>query len=148
MLVKNLLCQEKNVVSIDVGDSVYTACHRMTENNVSMLVVVNGSEVAGLFSEHDLATNVLDRNLDPRKTMVCTVMSPIVVAVSPHDTIDHALGLLERHRLHHLLVVDNGRVLDILSIRQIYSLVNQALATDLNHMRSYIGGDYSVPLPQ
>jgi CBS domain-containing protein len=111
-------------------------------------VVVNGSEVAGLFSEHDLATNVLDRNLDPRKTMVCTVMSPIVVAVSPHDTIDHALGLLERHRLHHLPVVDNGRVIDILSIRQIYSLVNQALAIDLNHMRAYIGGDYSAPLPQ
>jgi hypothetical protein len=44
--------------------------------------------------------------------------------------------------------VDNGRVIDILSIRQIYSLVNQALATDLNHMRAYIGGDYSAPLPQ
>jgi len=152
MFINTMMRQEKQVVSIDMGDSVYTACHRMTENNVSLLVVVHngaaGVETVGLFSEHDLTTKVLDCNLDPRKTMVAAAMSPIEVAVSPYDSVEHALKLLERHRLHHLPVVDNGRVIDILSIRQLYSLVNQALASDLNHLRAYIGGDYSAPLPQ
>ncbi|MBM3602570.1 MAG: CBS domain-containing protein [Alphaproteobacteria bacterium] len=146
MLIKQMVCQEKRIVTIDVGDSVYTACHRMTENHVSMLVVLNGNELAGLFSEHDLSTNVLDRNLDPRKTMVCSVMSPVVVAASPRDSLDHALALVERYRLHHLPVIEGGRVVDILSLRQLYRLVNQTLAADLDHLRAYIHGDYSAPV--
>jgi CBS domain-containing protein len=120
------------VLSIPSEATVYAALERMAEHDVGVLVVLDGGKPAGIFSERDLARKVELRGRTARATAVREVMTPEVLYVTPEHTLDRCLVLMKKDRVRHLAVAENGKVVGVVSARDI--LVD-AVAADERHIR-------------
>jgi len=100
-----------------VGPEAFvTECVRtMSSAKIGALLVLNGEKLAGIFTERDALNRVLAAGLDPRSTKVSEVMTKDPISVSPSTSVGEAMELVTRRRFRHLPVVDNGKVLALVS---------------------------------
>ena len=120
------------VFSIPAGDMVQAALERLAEHDVGVLVVLDGDRPVGIFSERDLARKVELRGRTAKTTAVREVMTPEVLYVTPGHTLDRCMVLMKKDRVRHLVVVENNKVVGVVSARDI--LVD-AVAEDEKHIR-------------
>jgi CBS domain-containing protein len=100
-----------------VGPEAFvTECVRtMSSEKIGALIVLNGEKLVGIFTERDALNRVLAAGLDPRTTKISDVMTKDPVSVSPGTTVGAAMELVTKRRFRHLPVVENGRVLALVS---------------------------------
>jgi len=97
-------------------DTTVTECVRqMNELKIGAMLVMEGERLAGIFTERDAMTRVLGGGLDPTRTPVAEVMSSDPVCVSPSTTLAEARALVTTKRIRHLPVVDDGKVVGMVS---------------------------------
>ncbi len=120
-------------LSIPAEATVHAALERMAEHDVGVLVVLDGDKPAGVFSERDLARKVELRGRTARDTAVREVMTPEVLYVTPEHTLDRCMALMKADRVRHLVVVEDNRVVGVVSARDI--LVD-AVAEDEKRIRN------------
>ena len=120
------------VLSIPADATVHAALERLAEHDVGVLVVLDGGKPVGIFSERDLARKVELRGRTAKGTMVRDAMTPQVIYVTPGHTLDRCLVLMKKDRVRHLAVAENGKVVGVVSARDI--LVD-AVAADERHIR-------------
>ena len=106
----------KNVISILPQQSVFDALVLMAEYKIGALVVVQNEQLAGIFSERDYAREVVLKGKTSKTTPISEVMTSEVIVVKPSDTVDHALSLITDKRIRHLPVIQNNKVVGMLSI--------------------------------
>ena len=121
------------VLSIPSEATVYAALERMAEHDVGVLVVLEGGKPVGIFSERDLARKVELRGRTANTTAVREAMTPEVLYVTPEHTLDRCMVLMKKDRVRHLAVAEDGKVVGVMSARDI--LVD-AVAADERHIRS------------
>ena len=107
------------VYSISPDDTVYDALKLMAEKNVGALVVLDGDRLAGLISERDYARKIVLEDKLSRETKVKEIMTAEVLTVTPDMDLDECMELITEKRKRHLPVVENDRVLGIISIGDI-----------------------------
>jgi CBS domain-containing protein len=100
-------------------DTVLHALVLMVERNIRAVLVLDGDRLAGIMTEHDYAREVELKGRTARETRVREIMTADLVTVGPDDSIEQCNLLLHRHRIHHLPVVENGRVLGMLSAHDV-----------------------------
>jgi CBS domain-containing protein len=100
-----------------VGPEVtVTECVRiMTATRIGALIVLDGEKLAGIFTERDALNKVLGAGLDPRSTKVAEVMTRDPVCAAPNMSVAAAMELVTKRRFRHLPIVENGRVLAVVS---------------------------------
>ena len=124
-------------------DAVVTEAVRlMTEYNVGIVIVMDGWRVAGVFSERDVARRVVDGGLDPARTRVCDVMTPAVITADADEDYQTALSRMDAANIRHLLVVDDGVPLSMVSIRDLIRVDLQDKTVEIECLREYL---YQVP---
>jgi CBS domain-containing protein len=97
-------------------DTQVTECVRlMTMKRIGALVVMDGERLIGIFTERDALTKVLAGGLDPRSTKVSEVMTKDPYCIAPTTTVGDAMELVTKRRFRHLPIVENGKVLAIVS---------------------------------
>lgn len=97
-------------------DASITECVRsMTVGKIGALIVMDGDRLIGIFTERDALNKVLAGNLDPGKTKVSEVMTKDPYCIGPTTTVGDAMRLITERRFRHLPIVDNGRVLAVVS---------------------------------
>lgn len=97
-------------------DALVTECVRtMSAAKIGALLVLNGDELVGIFTERDALNGVLAAGLDPKSTRISEVMTKDPVSVPPSTTVGAAMELVTKRRFRHLPVVDNGKVLALVS---------------------------------
>jgi len=106
----------KNVISILPQQSVFDALVLMAEYKIGALVVLQGEQLAGIFSERDYAREVVLKGKTSKTTPISEVMTSQVFAVKPEDTVDYALSIITDKRIRHLPVIQNNKVVGMLSI--------------------------------
>lgn len=99
--------------------TVAEAARRMAERNVGAVPVVDRGRVAGVFSERDLLTRVVAAGRDPAGTRVAEVMTTNLVVASPDDSYEECLRRMQRAGIRHLLVLAEGRLVGIVSLRDL-----------------------------
>jgi CBS domain-containing protein len=87
----------------------------MSSAKIGALLVLHGEKLVGIFTERDALNRVLAAGLDPRSTKVSDVMTKDPVSVSPSTSVGEAMELVTRRRFRHLPVVENGKVLALVS---------------------------------
>jgi CBS domain-containing protein len=87
----------------------------MTTKKIGALVVMDGERLIGIFTERDALTKVLAGGLDPRSTIVSEVMTKDPYCIAPTTTVGDAMELVTKRRFRHLPIVENGKVLAIVS---------------------------------
>lgn len=102
--------------TVTPNTSIRRAVERMNDRRIGSVLVMDGDRLAGIFTERDVLTRVVASRLDPDKTPVAEVMSREVVTISPVRTVEEVMMVMTETRHRHLPVVDEGKVVAMISI--------------------------------
>lgn len=115
-LIRNILARKgPHVHAIDPQATVAQAVEVMNELHIGSLVVIEGEELVGIFTERDVLRRVVAACADPRTTLVSEVMTRDLVTVEPMTSLAVAMSLITEHRCRHLPVVEDGRLIGLVS---------------------------------
>jgi CBS domain-containing protein len=111
----------KALWTVSPADSVLTALQIMAEKDIGLVVVMERDTLAGVLSERDCARRVLLAKKSPELASVADIMVRNVVTIDAEHTFADCLRLMHQHGIRHLPVVDHGRVIGVVSIRDLLS---------------------------
>jgi CBS domain-containing protein len=112
----NKIFEEGEAIHSVGPETTVTECVRlMTVSKIGALIVMHGERLVGIFTERDALNKVLAGGLDPGKTKVSEVMTKDPYCISPTTTVGDAMKLITKRRFRHLPIVDNGKVLAVVS---------------------------------
>lgn len=101
------------------GDSAFSALQLMAAKDIGFLVVVEKDAITGVLSERDCARRLVLGKKPPETTPVADLMVREVVTVDPTHTFGDCLRLMHQHGIRHLPVVESGRPIAVVSIRDL-----------------------------
>ena len=112
--------RDQEIHSLGEAGTAHEAARMMAEHDISAVVVVDENALLiGIVSERDMARRIVAADLKPQETPLGDIMTRDVDTVSPKDTPFYALKLMLDGRYRHLPVVDDGRVVGMVSIRDL-----------------------------
>lgn len=139
----------QSVFTVSPDASVLDALELMAERGVGALLVMDGSQLAGIISERDYARKVALRGKMAHETPVREIMSSPVMYVRPDQTNEECMALMTENRLRHLPVVDKGRLVGLISIGDLVKDIISEQKFIIEQLEHYIRGEQSVaPLYQ
>jgi CBS domain-containing protein len=140
--VREILARKGSHVStIGTGATVLEAASLMNEHKIGSLVVLEGGQVVGMFTERDILQRVVAEGRDPARTPVGEVMTTEVVCCTPETSIEEARGAMKNRRIRHMPMVDaEGCLRGLISIGDLnaYEASNQELTIYL--LQEYLYG--------
>lgn len=151
-LVKNLLeSKGSDVHKIDINATVFSALEVLAKYDVGALVVTDkNNDIVGIFSERDYARKVTLKGISSKKAKVKEMMTTTVYHVKPDNYLRECLELMSKKRTRHLPVMDNGKLVGLVSIGDIVNRIISEQKTKIHDLESYIvGSDYGseIELP-
>lgn len=121
--------------------TIYDALTMMAEKGVGALPIVDEGKLLGILSERDYARKVLLQGRSSKDTAVTEIMSSPVVSVSPLQTVEECMHIVTDKRIRHLPVMENGRIVGIVSIGDLVNWVITAQRETIHHLEAYIAGN-------
>lgn len=121
---------------------VFDGIKLMAEKNIGALLVLAGDQLVGVFTERDYTRKVALQGKSSKETRVREILSPRILTVGPTQTIEECMRLMTEHRVRHLPVVENGKVLGIVSIGDLVNWTIFAQSARIDQMEQYISGGY------
>jgi len=118
--------------------SVFEALGILAEHEVGALVVMDGTRMAGVMSERDYTRKVALQGRSSKDTQVSEIMTANVFVVSPQSRTRDCMALMREKRIRHLPVVDGGRVLGMISIRDLMDDIIADHEVTIAQLESYI----------
>jgi len=118
--------------------TVLEAATAMMERNVGMVAVLDGDRLAGLFSERDVVRRVVGVGRDPSATTVGEVMTTEIVTASPDTLYQDAIGLMDGANIRHLPIVEDGRLVSMLSIRDLLRVELHHKGEEIRYLQEYL----------
>ena len=120
MKVKKLLSKKELKANTTSPDApVSDALKLMSKKKVSALVVSEKGKMVGILSEEDYARKVILKGRKAKKIQVRDIMTSKVIYTTPNQKLDKCLSLMVKNRIHHLPVLENDRLVELLSIEDI-----------------------------
>lgn len=134
------LLDKKNhrIEVISPNVQVYEAIKIMLEKDIGSLLVVEFGDLIGIFTERDYARKLVLQGKSSQVTCVREVMCTDITVVKPEDTLDSCMKIITEKRIRHLPVVDNGRLIGLLSIGDLVKAVLAEQALTIAHLEAYI----------
>ncbi len=116
-----LILKAKSQVLWSVGsqDDVAMAVRLMAEKDIGCVVVVDDGKLVGIVSERDCVRGTVLTGKSAETTPVSKIMVPDVITAQLHQTFAECLKLMHHHRIRHLPIVDAGKPITVLSIRDL-----------------------------
>jgi CBS domain-containing protein len=114
-----LVAKPKGLWTAAPSDDVHSALQLMCDKNVGLLVVLDRDALVGVVSERDCVRRVVLARKPLETTKVADIMVRKVVTVSVDQTFADCLRLMHQHSVRHLPVVDGGKVIAVVSIRDL-----------------------------
>jgi|ERR1700691_36007 CBS domain-containing protein len=136
MSIKNILVRNgAEVITIGATETVKSAADRMRERSIAALVVKRGDAITGLISERDIVHAVSRHGERALSMTVLEVMPHAMITVTPEDNLKRAMSLMTHHRVRHLLVIANGKLIGIVSIGDVVKHRLEDLEIESNVLR-------------
>ena len=123
-------------------ETVYQAIHLMGEKNIGALVAIEDGEVVGVLSERDYSRKVVLQGRTSRDTKVGEILSRPAITVRSKDSIEKCMELMTGNRVRHLPVVDDGRLVGLVSIGDLVGSIMVSQRDTIKQLHGYISGDY------
>lgn len=129
-----------DIHSVSPESTVFEALKIMADKKVGALLVLDGDKVAGIISERDYARKVILLGKSSREAKVKEIMSDKVLYVHPHRTAEECMALMINKRIRHLPVLDNEKLVGIISIGDVVKAVIDEKEFVIEQLEEYISG--------
>jgi len=130
------------VLSVETNESVFDAISLMAQLNIGAILVQNGDTIAGIFTERDYLQRIALNSLSSNETRVGDVMTSPVISAEPGDSIQKCMETMTSCRCRHLPVVENGKLLGIVSIGDLVKRMLDEKESEVEQLNQYITGSY------
>ncbi len=133
-----------DVITVKEHDTVFTALGLLAKHDVGALLVTDDQQkILGIFSERDYVRKVAEKGKISRNSLINKFMNPKVQSIRSSNTVWDCLNIMTKKRHRHLPVVEEGKLMGIVSIGDIvYKIINEQKTT-IDSLEHYItGSDY------
>jgi len=130
------------VLSVDINETVLDAISLMAQVNIGAILVQENDNIAGIFTERDYLQKIALQSRSSQETKVGEVMTTPVISADPNDSIQHCMETMTTCRCRHLPVVENGKLLGIVSIGDLVKKMLDEKQTEVEKLSEYITGTY------
>ena len=139
--VKDVLrAKGHQIWAVSPDDTVFNALQLMADENIGSVLVMDGETLVGILSERDYARKVILRGKASRSLPVSEIMTRNVMVVHPDESIDRCMTLMTQKHIRHLPVVEDDKVVGVVSIGDVVKTVIEDQAFLLSQLEAYITG--------
>ena len=139
--VKQLINRKGNKVwKTQPDDTVFNALFLMAEKRIGSLLVFDGSQLVGIFSERDYARKVILKGKSSHDTLVREIMTENVVCVRPEQSMTDCMALMTEKRIRHLPVLENETITGVISIGDVVKEIISEQEFVISQLENYIAG--------
>jgi len=128
------------VWSVGPDKTVLHALAIMAAHDIGAVVVLDGKKIVGILTERDYARKVVLAGRSSRESAIREVMTSDVICVSPEESIERCLTIMTEERVRHLPVVDNQRLVGLISIGDLVRATIEEQEQVIEHLQQYIAG--------
>jgi len=140
MRIRDLL-QPQDLLMLDEGATVFEAARAMSAKKVgAVIVTADGGRLAGIFTERDLMSRVVVERKDPETVTLESVMTRDVFSVGVDAEVKAVRAELQQRHIRHLPVVIDGRIVGILSLRDLLRADIDEMSVEVQALESYFLG--------
>ncbi|WP_024869028.1 CBS domain-containing protein [Pseudoxanthomonas suwonensis] len=137
--VRQLLAEKPaEVYAVAPEAPVVEAIRLMAEKSIGAVLVLRGEMLAGILSERDYARKVVLQGRSSADTPASAIMTSQVVTVTPDTPVPACMQLMTERRIRHLPVVEQGRVIGVISIGDLVKAVIADQQMELEQLQRYI----------
>jgi CBS domain-containing protein len=139
-----LYAKSSDIFTIDEEKSIADAITQMVERGVGSLIVTTGGVPVGMFTERDVLKVWKGQpgEFKFKDIPVSKGMTKDPIVVSPKDDIDYLMSIMTKNRIRHLPVVDEDRVVGMISIRDVVRAQVTNLKVENHYLKEYISGKF------
>jgi len=127
-----------DLLTVDADDSVLNAVKQMVEANVGSLLVVVDGRIQGIVTERDYLRRVTLEGRTEKDTPVREIMTSPLIVIGPETSVDECMALMTDRRIRHLPVVDDGRVVAVVSIGDLVKFQSRQQDFQIKYLTDYI----------
>ena len=140
-LKQMLAAKNRPLAVVTPGDSVFHALSLMAMHDVGALLVLDGDDLVGIFSERDYARKLILQGKSSKETLVSEIMSDKVAYVTLSATVDECMALMTEKHFRHLPVLsEDGEVIGIVSIGDLVKATISNQQFIISELARYISG--------
>ena len=132
------LIKDQETYQAELGHSVLETVRAMVDRNIGAVPVTHNGKLVGIFSERDLMRRVVAEGRDPRATCMAEVMTDDPLTISTNEELENCMTLMRLHGFRHLPVCQEGRLVGIVSLRDILLHDLSQKDDEVRMMRAYI----------
>lgn len=129
-----------SVISISPSDTVTDLVAILAEHRIGAVIVLDGSDVAGIVSERDVVRRLGEVGAAVLQAKVSELMTADVITCAPGDYVDAIAETMTEHRFRHLPVVENGELVGVVSIGDVVKNRIRELEKDRSQLEQYVTG--------
>lgn len=120
---------------------VLDALKLMADKGVGSLLVVENRRLVGIVTERDYARKVILMARSSQTATVADIMSTDLLPVNPDQTLEECMELITEKRVRHLPVMDEGRLLGVISIGDVVKTYISQQQHTIEHLEQFIRGE-------
>ena len=135
-----LRAKPARLVAIRPDASVLDAIKLLAQEDIGAAIVMEGDRLAGIFSERDYTRKVILQGRSSNSTRVEEIMTKSVITVNPRTRTRECMQLMTDKQIRHLPVVDDKRVVGMVSIRDIVGDIIADQDFTIEQLEHYISG--------
>ncbi len=142
MNVRELLVTKgKDVVSMDGENTVEDAIRSMHSRKISAILITENGRPIGIFTERDVVRCYISSEGKPFKDVLLKdFMTTNLIVAEPEDELGSVMSVMVQKNIRHLPVSDKGKVIGILSIRDVIQSQVSKLTSEIHYLKDYITG--------
>lgn len=130
------------ISSLKPQNTAFEAASMMVKANVGAVVILDAKgDLTGIVTERDLTRRVVAKGLNPKETSLADIMTKNPDTLSPDDSANDALELMQARNYRHLPVVENGKCVGMVSVRDLYAAAKQSLEESIRETEAFVFGD-------
>ncbi|MEH6950836.1 CBS domain-containing protein [Nitrobacter sp. NHB1] len=126
------------VVSVEPDVKLAAAVKLLSERRIGSVLVMSGTRIDGILSERDVVRALDERGAGALDEPVSAAMTRKVVSCRLSDTVSHLMEIMTSERFRHLPVVEDDRLVGLVSIGDVVKLRVQEYEAEQEALRDYI----------
>ena len=132
----------RSLLTLTPAATAFEAAVAMDEARVGCVLVVDGKGAPlGIFTERDLMARVVVPGMDPKQARLSEVMTSELLTANPDEIVRDVARNMQSHHIRHLPVIEDGKVVGILSLRDLLHEHLDAKRQEVQQLTAYINGE-------